>query len=46
MAEGLVARRLAPLLSKSVRYYERYPDAGGGVPDEGFRPGRGIVKAG
>jgi len=46
MAEGLVAPRLAPLLSKSVRYHERYPDAGGRVPNEGLRPGRGVVEAG
>lgn len=46
MAERLVARRLAPLLSESVRYYERYPDAGGRVPNEGLRPGRRIIEAG
>lgn len=46
MAKGLVARRLASLLSKSVRHYERYPDAGGRVPNEGLRLGRGIIEAG
>jgi len=46
MAEGLVAPRLASLLSKSVRYNERYPDAGGRVPNEGLRSGRRVVEAG
>jgi len=46
MAKGLVAPRSAPLLSKSVRYHECYPDAGGRVPNEGPRPGRRVVEAG
>lgn len=44
MAEGLVARRLASLLSKSIRYYERCSDAGGGVFNEGLHSGRGILE--
>jgi len=44
MAEGLVARRLASLLSKSIRYYERCSDAGGGVFNEGLRSGGGVLE--
>lgn len=46
MAERLVARRPTSLFPKGVRYYERYSDPGGGIPNASLRSGGGGPETG